>query len=337
MSLFHVSIIEKLFSIVDRRGREVPYILWPHQKILAIRLAKTGLESGHLVLKAASMGISSFFLAIGMAEIMTKPDQTMVLLTHQEQLSELLLRRAKRFVRRVMEARDRLDIEFPSIIREPKEEIELSNGSLAYIGTAGSATDIGRGNPINVLICSEIAFYKDAGQLMRAILPRARHGLKIFESTANGTGGWFHHHCRTAMYGKGGYSFTFLPWMIHGEYTDDRKGRNPVKLNDKTEEELQIQEDAPHIVKQYVPEYLQLMGLDEFKLTDGQLRWRRKVIEELDDDANEGISGEEAWKQEYPGTPDEAFLRSGSPVFGQRCYHMIEKTLCEPQFIGDVA
>jgi len=310
---FHAEVIENCFQIVNKKNRRVPYVLWPQQRVLMDLIAESPKEEGHLILKAASIGISSLFLAWGIVEIMSQPDSTMVLITHQEQLSTLLLRRAKSFISRAVRETDGF---FPEVIREPKDEIELANGSLAYIGTAGSSTDIGRGNPISVLICSEIAFYKNAGQLMRAILPRARYGKKIFESTANGTGGWFHHQCRMGFNGKGKFKPIFVPWYIHPEYTED-KSKKTIKLHDKTENEKDMQ--------QY------------YCLTDGQVLWRRNMVMELDDDDQFGVSGEDSFKQEYPMSWEEAFLRSGSPIFGPRVYDIVSQTVCEPDFMGDIS
>ena len=181
------------------------------------------------------------------------------------------------------------------------------------ISTAGSTTDIGRGDPFTLLICSEISFYRDAGQVMRAMLPRAKRAKKIFEATGNGTSGWFYKQCKKAWGGEGIYDFTFIPPFRHHEYT---KGDN-IKLYDKSEYELSIQED--------------------YNLTDGQLAWRRDTINELDDDEEMGMSGEDSFKQEYPLTSEEGFLKSGSAVFGSKVYQRVEQTICEPVFVGDIA
>lgn len=304
---FHQALIENCFTILDKKGSEVPWQLWDGQTRVLDTIVKNP-TSTHIIVKAASVGMSSIALAFGMIELMTKDNQTMVLLTHEDRLSHLLLRRAKSFVRRLMESRQ-VDIK---ILREPADEIELNNGSLAYIGTAGSSSDIGRGNPINVLIGSEIAFYKDAGSLMRALIPRAKFGIKIFESTANGAGGWFYHRCKKAFAGSGGDIAQFIPWYVHPEYM----AKGNVKLRDKNELEVDLQE--------------------EYNLTDAQLLWRRQMIDELDDDPKYGVPGDQAFRQEYPFTWEEAFLVSGNPVFGTKIIEIIKTSIMNPMYEGEL-
>ena len=286
---------------------EVPYTLWDHQRILLDRWVRFGPKAGHLNLKAASLGSSSLALAFGMVEIMSQPDKTLVLLAHEEGLAQTLLRRAKRFVEVAQESKTGY-IDFPGYNRNRNDYIELENRSYAYIETAGSNNDPGRGNPINIFIGTEVAFWKNMG-LFTALIPRLP-GIKIFESTGNGASGWFYKQCCQCAIGKGTYHFTFVPWFVHHEYCVD----GDVKLDDKTDDEFDLQ--------------------NTFGITDGQLKWRREKIEEMD--SGESVNGEDAFKQEYPTTWEEAFLRSGSPIFGYKVYNKIEQTIKDPIFQGDI-
>ena len=311
LSSFHSEIIERCFRIVNRRAIEVPYRLWDHQKILLNSWIQGGTDAGHLVLKAASLGSSSLALAYGMVEICTRPDWTLVLLAHEEGLAQTLLKRAKRYIEKIQKA-NIPGLDFPTYNRNATDYVELSNRSVAYIETAGSNVDVGRGNPINIFIGTEVAFWKNT-KLFTALIPRLP-GVKIFESTANGAGGWFYKQCQKSFAGKGIYNAAFVPWFVHWEYSVQG---NKIRLNDKSEEELDMQ--------------------STFGTPDNQILWRRRKIIELDaDDADEGMNGEDAFRQEYPSFWEEAFLRSGSPIFGHRVYSKVEPTIMEPGFIGDI-
>jgi len=292
-------------------GVEVPYWLWEHQKLLVDSWVRGGIHGSHLVLKAASLGSSSLALAFGMVEICSKPDQTLVLLAHEDGLAQTLLRRAKRYIECIQGA-NIPGFSFPTYNRNATDYIELSNRSVAYIETAGSSGDPGRGNPINVFIGTEVAFWKSQ-KLFSALIPRLP-GIKIYESTGNGAGGWFYRQCKSAFTGKGGHNACFVPWFVHYEYTVPGKR---IILTDKTDDELELQE--------------------AFGIPDNQLLFRRRKIDELDsDDSGEGMNGEDAFNQEYPSWWEQAFLRSGSPIFGPKVYERAEKTICEPKFVGDI-
>jgi len=310
---WHQTIIEKTFRIVDRHGNDQPYKLWGSQ-VYPIDCFSRSLDDpmceGHLVLKAASVGFTSGCLAFGMAEALTRENRTMALLTHSDDLSQLLLRRAKYYIKNAMAVKHP-GIVFPEIIGDSKGELEFENGSLIYIGTAASNTDICRGNPINIFIGSECAFWKNPN-LIPALIPRLS-GFKVFESTANGAQGWFYTQFKAGELGEGIYRNYFIPWWKHHEYTV----AGNVILDNKTEEEVELQE---------------IYGID-----DGRILWRRRMVKKLDNDTMRGLAGDEAFRQEYPSNWEEAFLKSGSPIFGPRVYNIVKETMMEPVFVGDFA
>jgi hypothetical protein len=312
MSCFQVELIENNFQIVNKDSDVVPYELWGHQRDVIELIASAEPGSGFLIHKAASLGMSSCMLAFAMAEAISRANQNIVLLTHEENLSKRLLRRSKTFVEYAMSQ----NVFGVTMTRTPQDEIEFSNKSLISIATAGSTTSIGRGDPFSMMICSEIGFYRNAGVVMTAMLPRAKRATKIFESTGNGAQGWFYKQCTKAWDGKSGYYFYFVPWFKHSEYTKDRPGKVSCVIDDLSQDEIDLKED--------------------FGVTDGQLLWRRETISELDNDEETGMSGEESFKQEYPCTSIEGFLRTGSPVFGHKVNQILEETVCSPVFLGDI-
>src|SRR5690606_37607220 len=153
---------------------------------------------------------------------------------------------------------------------------------------------------------SEVAFFPDAKTTMLGLLqavPDQPNTLVVLESTANGVGDWFHEMWQKAEKGENEFTPIFLPWFIQPEYT------RPFRT--EAEREQFIQEvEATHVDANGETVYTyekQLM--EKHDLTYEQLNWRRWTI------ANKCQGDEILFMQEYPSTPEEAFISSGRPVF----------------------
>lgn len=174
----------------------------------------------------------------------------------------------------------------PEIKSSNAKELSFSILDSGYkIGTAGNDS-VGRGTTIQYFHGSEVAFWKNTGDLTKGILqavPDADETEVIYESTANGVGNFFHQQCMKAMKGETEFNFIFVPWYWQEEYT-----KSVPKDFKRTDHENKLRAD--------------------YKLTDGQLQWRRNKIKELSTD---GLDGLKAFKQEYPNNPIEAFQVTG--------------------------
>ena len=105
-------------------------------------------------------------------------------------------------------------------------------------------------------------------------------GAIFIESTANGMNNYFHNIWQQAVNKESDFAAVFIPWFCQQEY---RRGKQPFKL---TDEEKSLREF--------------------YKLTYGQLRWRRAKIKSL---AVDGRSGpERRLMQEYPCAASMAFV-----------------------------
>lgn len=146
-----------------------------------------------------------------------------------------------------------------------------------YVGTAGSR-QFGRGTTVNNVHCSEVGFWDDAGSIVSGLLEATpEDGNVILESTANGMGNYFH---QTWIDDNAPMSKLFFAWYQHPDYC------KPVPDNfvrTELEEEL----------------------ANTIGVTDGQLQWRREKM------STPGL----LFKQEYPATPQEAFVASGNSYF----------------------
>lgn len=151
---------------------------------------------------------------------------------------------------------------------------------------------------------SELAFWQHPETAMLALLqtvPFEDDTIVIIESTANGYN-YFYQMWEKAVNGESDFIPIFFAWYLEPTYKAEYNG---FKL---TEYEESIKE--------------------RFNLTNEQLAWRRWCI------ANNCNGDEEKFRQEYPITPEEAFITSGSPVFDVQIVLDRMKVVKEPMKKG---
>lgn len=192
------------------------------------------------------------------------------------------------------------DLLRPSTKYSSRRELAFSSLDSSYVVATAGGESIGRGETLSHLHASEYAFWQPSNAeatltgLLQAVpdIP----GTEVYiESTANG----FNHYrdfWEKAVRGENGYRAVFIPWYLQPEY------RLPVP-------------DA----FERTPDEERLVAL--YDLDDAQLQWRRKKI---------GQGGSDLFKQEYPFTPDEAFLSTGRPVFIPEAIDALLKQVEDP-------
>ena len=171
--------------------------------------------------------------------------------------------------------------------------LEFEGGSYIQTATAGNV-DVGRSTSIRHLVLDEFAFYRDAPSLMTGVMPCVPDDPDttiIVLSTANGVGGPFYDLWRRTVEGGTDWAAVFFAWWEHHEYRKPFESlRDAARFQDSlTREEGDLQK---------------LHGL-----TLEQLKWRRWAI------TNKCEGNITRFHQEYPSTPEEAFITSGRPRF----------------------
>lgn len=168
-----------------------------------------------------------------------------------------------------------------------------------YIGAAGQKT-FGRGSDITRYHISEYAFFENP-TIMTGIEEACLDGaVGRIETTANGIN-FFHGSWKRAEQGLGRYKPIFYPWFLDKDY--------------------RIVGAKPYVLDEIETNLMQAFDLD-FE----QLAWRREKIKNM--------SRPELFAQEFPSTPDEAFLSSGRMVFDWVALLKHEQTLIKPQWRG---
>lgn len=161
-------------------------------------------------------------------------------------------------------------------------------GSNIKVATAKNVSGA-RGLTINALHATECAHYEDPVTLMGGLyqtIPNRHGSLIVLESTANGTGNWWHEQWEAAEEGDSDFAPLFFPWYHHREYVHDTTICTKLELD------------------QYERWLIDLPGV-----TYRHIAWRRWAIKNL-------VNGDiQTFEQEYPAVPAEAFRSSGQPIF----------------------
>ena len=267
----------------------------------------------YIILKARQMGLSTWTEGKIFHETANFPLTRSLIVAHEEKASVNLFNMSKLYYE-----------ELPDIIRPVKKynngkilafenpsndegEKKRSPGlrSNITIATAGSG-DIGRSSTPTKLHISELAFFPDARTTMLGLLqgvPVELDTLVIYESTANGIGDYFHQQWQMAVKGETDFIPIFLPWYTDKTYSAQFASEE--YRNAFVEQVNYTYRDVKgNILHTYEYELMHKHGL-----TYEQLNWRRWAIR------NKCAGDEELFMQEYPSTPEEAFLATGRPKF----------------------
>jgi len=281
MSRDFVYFARKALKIVPKEGGLVPLKLNTAQKhlhrLLEGQLKKEGRVRA-VILKGRQQGCSTYIEARFFWKVIFNRGIRAYILTHRDEATQNLFNMAKRFYENLPKWMQ------PELgASNPKEMIFSVLDSGYNVATAGGK-DIGRGGTIQLFHASECAYWKNAADhiagAMQAV-PDLPGTEVIMESTGHGKGNEFYKRWELAVSGRSGWLAIFVPWWWQKEYrAPKKKGEDP----GWDEQELK---------------YLE-MGVPEEALL-----WRRKKI--MDDFAGDV----HRFMQEYPTTPEEAFIEVG--------------------------
>lgn len=242
------------------------------------------------VLKARQMGFSTLISALGFWWAAMNENSAYAVVAHKESSASSIFEKNKIFYDNLPKAlkpkTNRFNSERISFNVDGGYDEVRGLRSKIFFGTAGGG-ELFRGETILFLHKSEVAFWDDkTGTLkksLNATVPYVPFSAIIEETTANGYDE-FKDAWDRSVRGDDDYVPLFVGWNEMPDYKVE-----PPQNFTLTEKEMKLQM--------------------EYDLTDAQLYWRRIKI-------NNDYDGNELWfQQEYPLTPEEAFIASGFGVF----------------------
>jgi len=259
-----------------------------------------------VVLKARQQGLSTVITAWQYWWISQRPAQKGLVMAHEADATATLWDMYKRVHDNAPQA-VKAHTKYNS-----KNELTFDVlDSALRIATAGGR-GVARGDTLQVCHLSEVAFWPPGfakanfNGLIQAVPDVA--GTAVFiESTAQGMTGKFREAWVGAATGRTGYIPFFSAWFESLEYRV-RPDEVPADFQRTPAEEKLIERFK-----------------DEGLNSNEQLVWRRRKIANSNDDL---------FMQEYPATPDEAFISTGRPVFEPKLLHeRIAELKAKPQAI----
>ena len=292
--------IESCLKIKTKSGTVVPFRLNDAQRKL-YAVAKRQQDAGKpvrlIILKARQLGFSTLTEGLIFHACATRRNVNALIVAHREDATANLFRMSKLFydelpapVKPMLRASNAQELVFenPSKLRSEREA-RPGLRSRIRCATAGGR-GIGRSDTLQCVHLSEYAFWPDGADgkastlagILQAV-PSLPGTMVVIESTANGFED-FKERWDAAVAGENDFEPVFFAWFENPDYS------MPVVPG-----------------TEWTPEERDLK--DAYRLTDEQLQWRRWCI------ANNCGGSLDMFRQEYPASPGEAFLHSGTGVF----------------------
>jgi len=274
--------IEHLYWIQTKKAKAIRFTLKKAQR----RLAKI-LQLWHklLILKARQVGISTFFLIFHLDRTLFTPNTTTCILAHRRDSLHKLFRIIK-FA--YQSCPDRIRLADGRIWEKPKAKYD--NAHELYFEGINSRIYVAlevRSDTLHGLHVSEAAFIKNAVDVLTATLGAVVDGGYVtVETTANGMGGLFYELWQQAIAFLSDYLGVFIGAQDDEDYSDEIEDEKAFKETLTEDEQVVLSKPG---------------------VTLGNISWRRR---QLRDPAKK-----KKFKQEFPYTPEEAFLTTGRSPF----------------------
>lgn len=187
-----------------------------------------------------------------------------------------------------------------------------------------------RGGDYNLVHCSEVGIWRATQRKTpEQIMQSACSGVLlkpmtmiVFESTANGTGNFFHREYEAARNGESQFRSIFVPWFEIDQYSQ------PLDDPERFASELLEGRDALNAVSARTQPGRYLWWLWEQGATLEAINW---FIKERSKYSDHGMMA-----SEYPSDDIEAFVHSGARVFDRYRVEELRKECRVPAMRGEV-
>lgn len=290
-------LIELEFVIVDKEQNTVPFFLNEVQKsfIITLNKAKKDYAAQKIlsiklnILKGRQQGFTTVITAYQLACAILNKNFSGYTLSDKADNTETIFQNKAKFVY------DQLPEQLKHTEKYNNRRQLLFEKTNSNWSVDTATKDVGRSKTINFLHGSECAFWKDGMQSIQAGLGEAltKNCIQINESTANGFNDY------QKLWDSGTCINCFYEWWLTPEY---RLNFESERIKDQFIRDIDNKSEWI---------YERLRWLKEKNLELEQLYWYFKKYESYID--------KRLIKQEYPCTPEEAFLTSG------QCYFDSEK------------
>jgi hypothetical protein len=281
-----------------------------------------GIPIRWIILKARQMGCSTWVEAFIYWRITTNHGQNAIIVAHKLDSSEHILGMEQLFFdyhspafRPTHRKSNRKELVFAN--SDPKAGESKGLNSRVRVATAGDE-DLGASMTIHLAHLSELARWDRITNTEKALtslnqtLAKGPGSAVIVESTALGD----NYFKKMWEDPKNGYEKIFFSWLTLPEYSKPLTPEEYFELSTITEstygDEHIVASQIEKELKDWFPELAEDTPEARGKLDHEvmcRLAWRREQIDTT------CLGQQDLFKQEYPTTPEEAFIASGSSVF----------------------
>lgn len=306
-------------TIYDKlTGKEVKFVLRRAQRKLLKVLIETLFAMKPIriiLLKARQWGGSTLIqLFMSWIQLFHRKNWNSVIAAHIEEaarnIRSMYTLMAERHPKEVQEVR------FKAFEGSTKNKQIVDRGSVIYIGSMERPNSLHSGN-YKLVHCSEVGLWKatkerkpsDFVNSFEGSVPLEPFTVVALESTAKGTGNFFHTTWQGAERGENAYTPIFVAWWEIDMYTKPFRDFKEMKM------------------------FVESMNANELYMfslgaTLEGLNWYRvkRMSYENDWDMQEG----------FPSTPEEAFVTSGRKAHHPLIVKQMEVFAKKPEFIGEM-
>ena len=278
-------LIERYIKIDTKEGDIVAFELNDAQIALYKELClqrRRGERMRINILKARQLGMSTFIAALYIILTLLVPGQRAVVVADIAENAKKIFEKYQFMYQSLPEwIKDVIPLK-----ADNAHELVVAYGarkSSIRVVTVGDHA--GRGTTCQYLHLSEVAFWKDIKSVIKSlnqtVSTKNAYSIIIYETTANGVNEYKNMY-DNAVGGNSSFKAVFYPWFLDRDYRMDYNGFKLMPHEEKLVKEL----------------HLDLQ----------QIAWYRFKLNEMEGDLN-------SLKQEYPSTPLEAFITTGSSLF----------------------
>lgn len=269
-------LIESIFYVVDKKRATRPFFLNTVQTDFISKLEQYGTKKPFVILKGRQMGFTTLITAMQLCfAIVRKNFAGFTMADRSDNTGAIFNDKARTVYSRLPE------------ILKPSEKFNSRNemffDKLNSSWRIATATDqVGRSRTLNFVHFSEVAFYECDLSLLQAGIGEAiaEGAIQIYETTANGFNQfkelWDSESCHNL----------FFPWWLTPEY--------------RSKEYEYLETNDSWLLKRI--EVLRTLGCDKEQIT-----WYCKKYN--------GYLDKSTIRQEYPVSPEEAFISTGESLF----------------------
>ncbi len=316
--------IQAHLKIQTKAGALVPFRLNSTQRYLYQRVREAWCKRKaprFYIPKGRQQGVSTLIQALMFERCYRYSHRNAAVVAHVDEAAENIFGMTTRFYDNLPEKmRDERPKRYYG-----KEELVFKppHESRYIVSTVKSGDALGKSYMLQYLHLSEAASYSDRGNdstsainsLLQAVPKTIWDTMVFFESTGKGKDPLFYRRIqkvRRPSY-KGAWEIVFLPWWFHEEYTVTASGAFA-----RTEQENHLGTE--------------LKERQGFVITNDQLEWRRRCIE---DDLG-GADAEKEFRRYYPSFLDDCFEETDDRFFSKGVVSYYHSHAKKPIRVGDM-